>query len=157
MKIRKKEQSFGILGKIINSLSQSKNDTYSCDYINKHFKPVVLWEDTTNGWESGDITLNDDITNYRFVVIVTKGAGTYIICPILPKEMSHNNGATGYVRGVGGYYSGSNVITYHFAGTYSYASPNVLTFVGCNNVYHSNNSNHNAYANSSPIRIIGVK
>ena len=34
MKIRKKEQSFGILGKIINSMSQSKNDTYSCDYIN---------------------------------------------------------------------------------------------------------------------------
>ena len=34
MKIRKKEQSFGILGKIINSMSHSKNDTYSCDYIN---------------------------------------------------------------------------------------------------------------------------
>ena len=34
MKIKKKEPSVGILGKIINSFSNSKQDTYSCDFIN---------------------------------------------------------------------------------------------------------------------------
>ena len=37
MKIRKKEPSIGILGKIINSFSSSKQDTYSCDFINQLF------------------------------------------------------------------------------------------------------------------------
>lgn len=34
MKIRKKEPSIGILGKIINSFSSSKQDAYSADYVN---------------------------------------------------------------------------------------------------------------------------
>lgn len=35
MKIKKKLQSVGILGKILNIFSNSDKDTYSCDYINK--------------------------------------------------------------------------------------------------------------------------
>lgn len=35
MKIRKKETSIGIVGKILNAFNSSKQDTYSCDYINK--------------------------------------------------------------------------------------------------------------------------
>lgn len=34
MKIRKKESSVGVLGKILNLFNNSKKDTYSCDYIN---------------------------------------------------------------------------------------------------------------------------
>lgn len=35
MRIRKIATSVGVLGKILNSLNSSKQDTYSCDYINK--------------------------------------------------------------------------------------------------------------------------
>ena len=34
MRIKKVEPSVGILGKIVNLFSSSKQDTYSCDYIN---------------------------------------------------------------------------------------------------------------------------
>lgn len=34
MKIKKIEPSIGLIGKITNLFSKSKNDTYSCDYIN---------------------------------------------------------------------------------------------------------------------------
>lgn len=36
MRIRKKEPSVGILGKIVNLFSNSTKDTYSCDYINNN-------------------------------------------------------------------------------------------------------------------------
>lgn len=36
MKIRKVEPSVGILGKILNLFSNSKKDTYSCDYLNNN-------------------------------------------------------------------------------------------------------------------------
>lgn len=35
MRIKKIATSIGVLGKILNSKSSSKQDTYSCDYINK--------------------------------------------------------------------------------------------------------------------------
>lgn len=37
MRIRKTEQSVGILGKILNAFSNSNKDTYSSDYINKTY------------------------------------------------------------------------------------------------------------------------
>ena len=40
MRIKKKEQSVGLLGKIVNLLSNSKQDTYSCDYINTKSKEL---------------------------------------------------------------------------------------------------------------------
>ena len=40
MRIKKKEQSVGLLGKIVNLFSNSKQDTYSCDYINTKSKEL---------------------------------------------------------------------------------------------------------------------
>lgn len=34
MRIRKKETSVGLIGKVLNILNNSKQDAYSCDYIN---------------------------------------------------------------------------------------------------------------------------
>lgn len=42
MKIKKKEQSVGILGKITSLFSNSKTDTYSCDYINNKFDDLQI-------------------------------------------------------------------------------------------------------------------
>ena len=42
-RIKKVEQSIGVLGKVLNTQSSSNQDTYSCDYING-LKPFVLWE-----------------------------------------------------------------------------------------------------------------
>lgn len=40
MRIRKKEPSVGVLGKIVNSFSSSKQDTYSADFINNKIDPL---------------------------------------------------------------------------------------------------------------------
>lgn len=37
MRIKKKETSVGILGKILNAFSNSNKDAYSSDYINKTY------------------------------------------------------------------------------------------------------------------------
>lgn len=41
MRIKKIATSIGVLGKILNSKSSSKQDTYSCDYINNNFNVTV--------------------------------------------------------------------------------------------------------------------
>lgn len=41
MRIKKIATSIGVLGKILNSKSSSKQDTYSCDYLNNKFDTVV--------------------------------------------------------------------------------------------------------------------
>lgn len=45
MRLKKKSTSIGILGKILNALSNSIKDTYSCDYINKQIKDVYSGEE----------------------------------------------------------------------------------------------------------------
>lgn len=53
MRIRKKEPSVGILGKIVNSFTNSKNDTYSAAYLNKKIEVVNI---TTAGTNLDDYT-----------------------------------------------------------------------------------------------------
>ena len=55
MKIRKKETSIGIVGKILNTFSSSKQDTYSADYINSALKEHYSLEETFTGkyWIDG--------------------------------------------------------------------------------------------------------
>ena len=48
MRIKKKEPSVGILGKIINSFSSSKQDTYSADYINTALEKTYSKEEIEN-------------------------------------------------------------------------------------------------------------
>ena len=55
MKIRKKEPSIGIVGKILNAFSSSKQDTYSADYINSALEEHYSTEETFTGkyWIDG--------------------------------------------------------------------------------------------------------
>lgn len=45
MRIKKESKSVGVLGKILNLFSNSKDDTYSCDYINNN---ILQFKDLTN-------------------------------------------------------------------------------------------------------------
>lgn len=66
MKIKKTEPSVGILGKIVNLFSNSKQDTYSCDYINKIIdNEVILFE----GKFLGDSLLEKDFSPYKRLLI----------------------------------------------------------------------------------------
>lgn len=42
MRIKKESKSVGIVGKILNLFSDSKEDTYSCDYINNQIETFQL-------------------------------------------------------------------------------------------------------------------
>ena len=53
MRIRKKELSVGIIGKIVNSFTNSTQDTYSADYLNKKIEVVNV---TTAGTNADDYT-----------------------------------------------------------------------------------------------------
>lgn len=52
MRLKKKSTSIGVLGKILNALSNSIKDTYSCDYINKQIEDVYSTEEvkTNKTW-----------------------------------------------------------------------------------------------------------
>lgn len=107
-------------------------------------------------WNNGNITLSENITNFTNVYILMKGQGTYINCPILPVELALNK-TTGYVRGADGYTSGANCYTFHFNATFQYTTPNILTFVACQQVQHLTSGNHSAYIDNIVAKIIGVK
>lgn len=55
MRIKKESKSVGVLGKILNLFSNSKEDTYSCDYINNKVKDVYSEQEikTNKVWVDG--------------------------------------------------------------------------------------------------------
>lgn len=71
-RIKKVEQSIGVLGKVLNTQSSSNQDTYSCDYIND-LKPTVLWTNpnpTATTFAAQDIVLSETIANYTYYEII---------------------------------------------------------------------------------------
>lgn len=61
---------------IVNSYTESNDDTYSCNYINNNYRPTVLY--TNSSGTNGNITLNDSILNYGYIEIFFRtndGAG----------------------------------------------------------------------------------
>lgn len=68
-------QSAGVVGNVVNEKTTSDKDTYSCDYINKNFSGITLYENSTG--ELNNITLNDSAANYNSIEIEFVKAGTY--------------------------------------------------------------------------------
>lgn len=63
MAIRKISQTPPTMASIVDTYSTSTKDGYSCDYLNG----TILYESSTG--TSGDITLSDNISNYRYIEI----------------------------------------------------------------------------------------
>ena len=55
------------MASVVNQTNSSTEDSYSCNYANEHYGGVVLYENATG--TSGNITLSDDISNYRYIEI----------------------------------------------------------------------------------------
>ena len=68
MRIKKKNTSVGILGKILSIFSNSQENTYSCDYINKLNKPKIIYETTETDYKT-TINLIDDVSDYSYIDI----------------------------------------------------------------------------------------
>lgn len=68
MRIKKKNTSVGILGKILSIFSNSQENTYSCDYINKLNKPKIIYETTETDCKT-TINLIDDVSDYSYIDI----------------------------------------------------------------------------------------
>ena len=68
-------QSVGVVGNVVNEKTTSDKDTYSCDYINKTFSGITVYENSTG--ELDNITLNDSAANYNSIEIEFVKAGTY--------------------------------------------------------------------------------
>lgn len=74
MRIKKISQSIP-KGQILNIHSTDDDNTYSCDYINNlGTKKTTLWAGEKN--TTGQVTLNDDITNYDAIGIVISSNAT---------------------------------------------------------------------------------
>ena len=69
MRIKKKEQSIGILGKVLNLFSTSKDSTYSCDYINQ-LSEHVLYNNTSGNNTS--VSLIQASSNFKYLEIYYK-------------------------------------------------------------------------------------
>ena len=105
MRIRKIATSVGVLGKILNSLNSSKQDTYSCDYINKLntysdeeqvigtwidgkpiYRKVVVYNQTDTIGKENDITnitIPHNINNFKQIVNYSVVSSLGNILPIL--------------------------------------------------------------------------
>ena len=88
MRIKKKEQSVGILGKITNLFSNSKQDAYSCDYVNRlnAWKEAIVDDNTINvpiSW--------DNLKEISFRVLGTDSATFSYVT--IPKEQWSSEGA----------------------------------------------------------------
>ena len=75
---------------ITNEYSTSVGKGYSADYSNKAFGGVVLYENSTGSNDS--ITLNDSITNYKYIEIFYGSATRYQTSSKI--DLRVNNGGT---------------------------------------------------------------
>lgn len=108
-----------------------------------------------DGWDSGSVTINESIFNFDFLVIHMVGQGTEIICPVQHPE--HKSSETSYVRGGGGYHSGTNQYLYTVNLTTPMAGDGkTLTFVGCGNVKVMANAVNGAYTDLKINKIMGI-
>ena len=105
MKIKKIATSIGVLGKILNSKSTSKQDTYSCDYINKLntyseeeqvignwidgkplYRKVIEYRQTDTIGKENDITnitIPHNINNFKQIVSFSGVSSSGNVLPIL--------------------------------------------------------------------------
>ena len=89
MKIRKKETSIGVVGKVVNTKTNSDNDTYSCNYINADEFTIdnstTLGEGSktlTNKYNKIDVVcaVNTVNVNSRITIPVYNGLQTEMPC-----------------------------------------------------------------------------
>ena len=95
MRIKKTSETTTLPAQVVNVQSDSTQDTYSCDYINKFGK--LLWH---GSFTSGDITV-PGLTNYNVILVLVAGAVWCI--------GSRNYGAGGI-----GQYGGYATATYNY-------------------------------------------
>lgn len=69
---------------VLNARSNSQAVTYSCDYENKHFGGVELYNDSTGS--AGEITLSDDIDNYSRIKIFYTSSSVEGFYEFIPKS-----------------------------------------------------------------------
>lgn len=72
MRIKKTSETRALAGTILNAQNSSTTDTYSCDYINKAFGGVILWNNTSpnSSFGSQNVTLNTSDYNYLEIVYI---------------------------------------------------------------------------------------
>lgn len=70
MQIKKTSETTPTMASVVNTTNNSTTDGYSCDYSNKHYGGVVLYENASGSNQT--ITLDDSVSNYDHFVIVYK-------------------------------------------------------------------------------------
>lgn len=61
------------MASVVNSYNTSTEDSYSCDYQNKHYGGVELF----TGYTSGNVTLSDSASNYSYIEVYGQKSGCY--------------------------------------------------------------------------------
>lgn len=83
MRIKKTFQGSLPENTVVNTQSNSQTNTYSCEYVNEHFGRKVLYE---SAGTNGNISLNDNISNYSFIEIYAHKSGCQGFVKIVAQE-----------------------------------------------------------------------
>lgn len=67
MAIRKISQTPPTMASIVDTYNNSQTDSYSCKYSNEYYGGTILYNNPSG--TSGNITLSDNISNYRYIEI----------------------------------------------------------------------------------------
>ena len=119
MKLRKKENIVGVIGKILNTFSSSKQDTYSADYINTVLEKHYSTEEQFTGkyWIDGKKIYRKVINDVKVVagVGIEAAAGLSIIDKVTKLEGLFYNESTRQYITIPSYYNSDTFITANFA------------------------------------------
>jgi microcystin-dependent protein len=130
-----------------NTLTASAiSNTYISKIQTPHAFPygkALLW---SGAWSTGNITV-PGMGNFDKYIIAMDGQGTVIDAYQLPSV------DTTYIRGMGGYAAAAVGTSYHLGAT---LSGDVLTFVRCFSVQHTESGSHSAYTNRTVSQIYGL-
>lgn len=79
MRIKKTSQTTTLPAQVVNTRSDSTEDTYACDYANKAFGGTILWTNDSPTSDFAGQTINKNLSSYDYIDIVSN-SGIYR-CP----------------------------------------------------------------------------
>lgn len=93
MRIKKTSQTTPVQAEVVNTYSESQENAYSCDYINKAFGGTILWTNPnpTDDFSNQTITLNSsDYDAYELIYARSKSQNIRYSTGRIPKGSSFN-------------------------------------------------------------------
>lgn len=100
--IKKTSETTPTMASVVNATNNSTTDTYSCDYINKHYGGKLLWQNSNIGNEFLAQTISFDDTYSYYDIIFVQDSSALITQRVYTGDSSVayllQNMVGGYIR-----------------------------------------------------------